>query len=263
MKTALESKNLLERFSLRQREAEVLANFVQHNPKLAKAAVAALAKRYSRELKGWSKAMFYQNSGRSYSLTLADFEAAAMRGLQKTAEDYNPTHGATFKTWLYYSVYSFCSYIARRNETRLKMEVQESRLTTKENDDEDKIISIEELSDDDRLDPRSLSLSSWFKYKDAQRLVKWVKETLHEKALHNQKKEQNKANRVLDFIEFFLETSEVKEDFFEEYGCSPTTLNNNLKELANGALKEIKDIATRHHSKNRKQEEKVKQTLAA
>lgn len=264
MKTTLESKNLSEKFSNRQREAEVLTQLVQHDPKFARAAEDALAKRYAHEMKCWSKALFYWNSGRSYGLTLADFESAAMFGLLKAAKDYDPTNGATFKTWLCHNVRSFCSDIAKRNEILLKREVQENRLAINGNDDEVKNISIEELSGDDRFAPKSLALSSRYMYNNAQILVERMIKALQDIALYGQKKERNKAERVLDYIDFFSKKSEVKEDFLENNGCSPTTLNNNIKELTNSSLKEIKEIVTRYHSKFRKkQEASVMQALVA
>lgn len=236
MKTRLESKNSQE--TLRQREAEILTNFVQHNPQLSRVATEALAKRYAQELKVWSKTLFHQNSGRSSGLDIHDYEFAANHGLLKAALDYDIGRGTSFKSWLYTNVFSFCNDLAKKNERHMKIEVEESRFSVKEDKDSNKpkLISIDELTGDEHL---ALS-APWAEYNRSSQIAARIRSLLQKKTAESSATTQKKAQRVLEFIEH-VENGGNKVSFAEKTGCSRTTLDSNINFFLEGdsVLKEM------------------------
>lgn len=251
MKTTLENTNPQE--IPRQREAEVLTKLVQTNHKFARQAEDKLASLYAPELGAWSKRMEFQNSGRSAGLNSRDYQSAAARGLHKAAHDYDSSCGASFKTWLYTNVFSSCNDLAKKNEKKMKVEIEEGRFkanNSSKDSDKPEIVSLEELIKDESMAPKSQYAAPWTEYRESNQTVKRLKAIIMEKTSSKSEAVQKKAKRVQKFIKH-VEDGGNKVSFAEKTGCSRTTLDNNINFFLenNPDLKEMAKRATRFQRK--------------
>lgn len=255
----------------RQHKAEALVTIIKNGHPFARQAEDSLANLYSVEIDAWGKAMYNQNLGRSAGLTFGDYKAAAFEGFHKAANDYECGSKASFKTWLYTNVFSFCNDLAKKNGKRMERELDEKRLVEPKKKDKQGvksgkpvILSIADLVGDDLIAPQDCTAVPWSKYRESNQIAKRVKEILREKAAASAKTASERAKkkiarRFLDLLDYAAEGG-TKESFCEKKHCSTSTIYNNIEALLKDdeELKELYKKVTRRSYEVAKKENKEK-----